>query len=129
VDAPNISRKIVNLLALALRVADDGQDGARVHARSPPARALRRRGASRRRGQAATTRLAETDVQARLDAARMRLRELVVFGMRTWLSSEALKRLRDAEEWRRGEVRLHFQVLARFREEQRRRREERHFTS
>jgi hypothetical protein len=49
--------------------------------------------------------------------------------MRTWLSSEALKRLRDAEEWRRGEVRLHFQVLARFREEQRRRREERHFTS
>jgi hypothetical protein len=74
-------------------------------------------------------RLAETDVQARLDAARMRLRELVVFGMRTWLSSEALKRLRDAEEWRRGEVRLHFQVLARFREEQRRRREERHFTS
>jgi hypothetical protein len=39
-----------------------------------------------------------------------------------------LKGLHDAEEWRRGEVRLHFQVLERFREEQRRRRAERHFT-
>jgi hypothetical protein len=32
--------------------------------------------------------------------------------------------LREAEGWRRGEVRLHFHVLERFREEQRRRRAE-----
>jgi hypothetical protein len=67
----------------------------------------------------------EADLQSRLDAARMRLRELVVFGMRTWLPAATLHRLQDAEQWRRREVRLHFRMLERFREEQRRRGPER----
>jgi hypothetical protein len=39
--------------------------------------------------------------------------------MKTWLPAETLNRLREAEAWRRGEVRLHFKLLERFREEQR----------
>jgi hypothetical protein len=42
----------------------------------------------------------------------------------TWVPEETRRGLREAEEWRRGEVRLHFQVVERFREEQRWRREE-----
>jgi hypothetical protein len=68
----------------------------------------------------------EADIQSRLDAARMRLRELVVFGMKTWLPADTLKRLQVAEQWRRREVRMHFRMLKRFREEQRRRGAERH---
>jgi hypothetical protein len=41
------------------------------------------------------------DAQAKLDAARARLRELVVFGMKTWLPSVTLQRLAEAEQWRR----------------------------
>jgi hypothetical protein len=63
----------------------------------------------------------EADLQAKLDAARARLRELVVFGMKTWLPAATLHRLRDAEQWRRREVRLHYRMLERLREEQRRR--------
>jgi hypothetical protein len=48
--------------------------------------------------------------------------------MKTWLPAETLGRLREAEAWRRGEVRLHFQVLECFREEERRRGAGRHFT-
>jgi hypothetical protein len=70
----------------------------------------------------------EADLQSKLDAARMRLREIVVLRMKTWIREETRRGLRDAKDWRRGEVRLHFQVLERFREEQRRRREQRHFT-
>jgi hypothetical protein len=70
----------------------------------------------------------EADLQARLDAARQRLHEIVILRMKTWIREETRRGLRDTEEWRRGEVRLHFQVLERFREEQRRRRAERHFT-
>jgi hypothetical protein len=62
----------------------------------------------------------EADLQAKLDAARARLRELVVFGMKTGLPSATLQRLQDAEQWRRREVQLHFNMLKRFREEQRR---------
>ena len=65
----------------------------------------------------------EADLQARLDAARRRL-----LRMKTWIREETRRGLREAEEWRRGEVRLHFQVLERFREEERRREAERHFT-
>jgi hypothetical protein len=50
----------------------------------------------------------------------MRLHEMVVLQMKSWLPAETLKGLRQAEKWRREEVRLHFQVLERFREEQRR---------
>jgi hypothetical protein len=37
----------------------------------------------------------------------MRLRELLVFGMKTWVPVATLQRLRDAEQRRRREVRLH----------------------
>jgi hypothetical protein len=71
---------------------------------------------------------AEADLLAKLDGARMRLHEIVILRMKTWLPEETRKALREAEGWRRGEVWLHFRILKRFREEQRRRREERHFT-
>src|ERR1700733_12277856 len=50
----------------------------------------------------------EADLQARLDAARMRLHEIVILGMKTWLPEETLAGLREAEVWRRGEVRLRY---------------------
>jgi hypothetical protein len=67
----------------------------------------------------------EAELQAKLDAARARLRELVVFGMKTWLPAATLHRLRDAEQWRRREVRMHFNMLERLREERSRRGAER----
>jgi Tfp pilus assembly protein PilN len=70
----------------------------------------------------------EADLQAKLAAARKRLHEIVILSMKTWLPSATLQGLRDAEQWRRREVRMHFQMLKRFRDEQRRRRAERHFT-
>jgi hypothetical protein len=70
----------------------------------------------------------EADLQARLDVARQRLHEIVILRMKTWIREETRRGLRDAERWRRERVRLHFQVLERFCEEQRRRRAERHFT-
>jgi hypothetical protein len=70
----------------------------------------------------------EADLLAKLDAARVRLREIVILRMKTGIPEETRRGLREAEAWWRGEVRLHFQVLERFREEQRRRRAERHFT-
>jgi hypothetical protein len=69
----------------------------------------------------------EADLKAKLDAARMRLHEIVILGMKTWLPPEMLKGLRQAEAWRRKEVRFHFRVLERFRREQRRQEAERHF--
>jgi hypothetical protein len=48
--------------------------------------------------------------------ARARLRVLVVLGFKTWLPAETLKGLRAAEDWHRGEVRLHHRILERFRE-------------
>jgi hypothetical protein len=36
----------------------------------------------------------EADLRSKLDAARMRLRELVVFGMKTWLPAATLPSLR-----------------------------------
>jgi hypothetical protein len=66
--------------------------------------------------------------QAKLDAARQRLHEIVILTMETWLLPETLRGLREAEDWRRERVRFHFEVLKRFREEERRRRAERHFT-
>jgi hypothetical protein len=64
----------------------------------------------------------EADLQARLDAARMRLHEIVILRMKTWIREETRRGLREAEDWRRERVRFHFEVLERFREEQRRRR-------
>ena len=70
----------------------------------------------------------EADLQARLDAARALLHEIVILEMKTWLPEETLKGLREAEAWRRERVRLHHRILEGFREEQRRRRAGRHFT-
>jgi hypothetical protein len=68
----------------------------------------------------------EADLQARLDAARQRLHEIVILRMKTWVPEETRRGLREAEDWRRERVRFHFEVLKRFREEQRQRAEERH---
>jgi hypothetical protein len=48
----------------------------------------------------------------------------VILRMKTWIRKETRRGLREAEDWRRERVRFHFEVLKRFREEQRRRREE-----
>jgi hypothetical protein len=68
----------------------------------------------------------EESLQARLDAARQRVREIVVLSMKTWLPKETLKGLREAEAFRRERVRIHFRVLERFRAERRQRGVERH---
>jgi hypothetical protein len=52
----------------------------------------------------------------------MRLREIVILRMKTWIREETRRGLREAEDWRRARVRFHFEVLERFREEKRRRR-------
>jgi hypothetical protein len=67
-------------------------------------------------GRAKPAPLTEADLQTRLDAARQMLHEVVILRMKTWIREETRRGLREAEEWRRGEVRLHFQVLERFRE-------------
>jgi hypothetical protein len=66
----------------------------------------------------------EAGFQARLDAARMRVREIVLLRMKFSLPQKTRDGLREAEDWRRER----FQVLERFREEQRWRRAERHFS-
>jgi hypothetical protein len=70
----------------------------------------------------------EADLQARLDAARQRLHEIVILRMKTWIREETRRGLREAEDWRRERVRFHFEVLERFREEHRQRTAERRFT-
>jgi hypothetical protein len=53
----------------------------------------------------------EADLQARLYAARIRLHEVVILRMKTWLPEETLKGLREAEKFRREQVRAHFRAL------------------
>jgi hypothetical protein len=53
----------------------------------------------------------EADLRAKLDAARMRLHEIVILGMKTWLPEETLKGLKLAEAIRREQVRMHFRIL------------------
>jgi hypothetical protein len=62
----------------------------------------------------------EADLQARLDAARMRLHEIVILRMKTWIREETRRGLRDAEDWRRERVRLHHRILEDFRAQQHR---------
>jgi hypothetical protein len=57
----------------------------------------------------------EADLHARLDAARMRLHEIVILRMKTWLPDETLKALWQAEAFRREQVRMHFRILESFR--------------
>jgi hypothetical protein len=63
----------------------------------------------------------EQDLEAKLAAARQRLREIVILSMKTWVPEETRKGLGEAEAWRREMVRMHHKVLERFRAEQRRR--------
>jgi hypothetical protein len=67
----------------------------------------------------------EAHLQAKLDAARIRLHEIVIRRMKARLPAETRSKLREAEAWRRGEVRLHFQALERLHEDRRQRRADR----
>jgi hypothetical protein len=60
-------------------------------------------------------RLTEAELLAKLDAARIQLHEVVILRMKTWLPEETLKGLRQAEAFRREQVRRHFRLLERFR--------------
>jgi hypothetical protein len=62
----------------------------------------------------------EQDLEAKLAAARQRLREIVVLSLKTWVPEESRKGLGEAEAWRREMVRMHHKVLERFRAQQRR---------
>jgi hypothetical protein len=64
--------------------------------------------------------LTEERLQAKLDGARQRLREIVVFGMMTWLPEETRKQLPAIEVYARGQVRVHHRILERFLAEHRR---------
>jgi hypothetical protein len=64
------------------------------------------------------TRPTQAELQARLDAARARLHEIVMLRMKTWLPEETLKGLREAEALRREQVRMHFRILEHARTEE-----------
>jgi hypothetical protein len=57
----------------------------------------------------------EADLQATLDAARMRLHEIVILRLKTWLPEETVKGLWEAEAFRREQVRMYFRIVERFR--------------
>jgi hypothetical protein len=57
-------------------------------------------------------------IHEKLAGARQRLREIVLLGMKTWLSAETRKELPAAESWAREQVRVHFRRLEWFRAEQ-----------
>jgi hypothetical protein len=56
----------------------------------------------------------EADLQAKLEAARMRVREIVLLRMKFWLPQETRDGLRDAEYWRRARVRFHYRFWRTF---------------
>ena len=53
----------------------------------------------------------ESRLQAKLDDARQRLRNLVIIGLRPGLSEEMRASVRKVESWTRAEVRVHFGML------------------
>jgi hypothetical protein len=57
----------------------------------------------------------EAELQAKLDTARQRLRQVVILGMKTWLPEETRKELAKVESYARGQVRVHHRILDRFR--------------
>ena len=61
----------------------------------------------------------EAHLQKRLDDARQRLRELVIFQMMTWIPEGTRKGLPEAERWARQNVRILHGVLERFRAKKR----------
>jgi hypothetical protein len=58
------------------------------------------------------------DLQAKLDAARMRLHEIVILRIKTWLPAETLKETARGRSVPTRGVSLHFQVMECFRERQ-----------
>jgi hypothetical protein len=62
----------------------------------------------------------ESRLQAKLDDARRRLREILILGMKTWLPQQTRKELRETEGSARKQVMLHLRVLEDFRERRRR---------
>jgi hypothetical protein len=68
--------------------------------------------------------LDEARLQAKLDGARQRLREIVILRMKTWLPEETRKELPATERWAREQVRVHFRRLEWLRAEQNQRGEQ-----
>jgi hypothetical protein len=68
--------------------------------------------------------LDEARLQAKLDGARQRLREIIILRMKTWLSEGARMELRETERWAREQVRVHHRILERCRAGQRQRQTE-----
>jgi hypothetical protein len=62
----------------------------------------------------------EERLRAKLGGARQLLREIVVLGMKSWLPEETRQGLREAEAFRREQVRVHHRILEQFRARQRR---------
>ena len=58
----------------------------------------------------------EAELQAKLDGARQRLRQIVVLGLKSWLLEETPKELAKIEGYARGQVRVHHRILERFRD-------------
>ena len=63
--------------------------------------------------------LTEQRLQAKLAGARLRLREIVILGMTTWLPDEARQELAKVEGHAREQVRVHHRMMDRVRAEQR----------
>jgi hypothetical protein len=59
--------------------------------------------------------LIEERLRAKLDSARQRLHEIVILGMKSWLSDETRQGPREAEAFRRAQVRVHHRLLDQFR--------------
>jgi hypothetical protein len=66
-------------------------------------------------GRAKPAPLTEAELQARLDAARQTLHEIVILRMKTWLPEGTLKGLREAESFRREQIRVQFRILVCYR--------------
>jgi hypothetical protein len=58
----------------------------------------------------------ELGLQAKLDDARQRLRNLVIIGLRPGLSEEMRASVRKVESWTRAELKVHFRLLENVRE-------------
>jgi hypothetical protein len=63
--------------------------------------------------------LDEARLEMKLAGARQRVRNLIVLGMNPGVSGETREAVHKMERWTRAEVRVHIQVLERFRERQR----------
>jgi hypothetical protein len=89
--------------------------------KAPPTRIVRRlRPCGSVAKQPTSPPLTEEHLQAKLDAARQRLRQIVVLGLKSWLPEETRKELAKIEGYARGQVRVHHRILDRLRAKRRR---------